>query len=99
MVGQRFLCGGRTFWCVDTHADGSVTLCSGGVEFSVSEKMLATSYVYLGRVREGNNYVAGVGSSDVVRGNTYTVSKVGEDGTVTLSSGLSMPLCTFMKVF
>lgn len=93
-IGGKYICGGRTFWCVDI--DGCVDLCSAGSHIFVEKD--SAMFKKVGQLEPGQSYKARLSFSDFKKRDSYTVKAV-QGREVLLSNGVGIPLDIFASMF
>lgn len=97
-MGEKFVCGGREFWCVGFNGRDKVIMRSGAVVTEVPAATFDKTFHYIGSMEVDGEVVAKETYAGVTAGEKYTVTAV-DKGIISLSNGVTMDLQVFTAVF
>lgn len=97
-MGEKYICGGREFWCVGFNGRDKVIMRSGAVVMETPAATFDTTFRYVGSMEVGGACVAKETYAGVEAGKEYGIESI-DKGIVTLSSGVTMDMKVFTAVF
>ena len=97
-MGEKFICGGREFWCVGFNGADSVILRSGAVLMETPAATFDQSFKKIGSMEIGGTCKAKETYGGVEAGKEYEVVDI-DKGIISLSNGLKLDLKVFTAVF
>lgn len=97
-IGEKYVCGGREFWCVGFNGRDKVMLRSGAVVMETPVATFEKAFKLCGSMEIGGTCVAKETYGGVVAGAEYEVMDITKEGIV-LSNGLTLSLQVFTAVF
>ena len=97
-MGEKYVCGGREFWCVGFNGSDKVIMRSGAVVMETPAESFDRTFRYVGSMEVGGTCVAKETYAGVEAGKEYGITAI-DKGIITLSSGVTMDLKVFTAVF
>ena len=97
-MGEKYVCGGREFWCVGFIGSEVVLMRSGAVVTEVQAASFDKSFRHVGSMEVGGDLVAKETFAGGTAGEKYTVTGI-DKGIISLSNGVTMDLNVFTAVF
>lgn len=98
-VGEKFICGGREFWCIRVDGDnGSASMVSGAAVIHAPLSTFEENFKQVGALESGYSYTAKNSGKGVVAGKEYMVTGVSADR-VLLDKTMPLSLMAFAALF
>lgn len=97
-MGEKYVCGGREFWCVGFNGRDKVIMRSGAVVTEVPAAIFDENFCYVCSMEVGGEVVAKETYAGVTAGEKHTVTAI-DKGVISLSNGVAMDLQVFTAVF
>lgn len=98
-LGEKFICGGREFWCVGLVPDSNMVIMqSATAVLQTPVEGLSKTFKSIGALYVGERYVAKNTYGGITAGTEYEVLQI--DGEIiTLSNGQELSITAFATLF
>lgn len=98
-LGEKFICGGREFWCIGLVPDTNmVVMQSATAVLQIPVEGLSKTFKSVGALCVGERYVAKGTFNGITAGTEYEVLQITGD-TITLSNGQELSISGFAVLF
>lgn len=97
--GEKFICGGREFWCMEPEdLHGKITMSSGGLLTQVPAAGFDASFQKINELTVGTFYTSKEAFPGIEAGQAYSVTKIDGDR-IELDGSTTIPYPLFARLF